>query len=193
MKLEAPDHFTHADKKLEALLNATALVIESPGHDAAHYWAECMREYDEAHSPAPELERPEVVAFLMKPDMYEPYVSLRRDSNCQGLIEPLMTVAQHERIMRKAPVAQAGRVPEGFTLAPTRMTLDKGTVESIAFHCGDGGGSYGDYQDGLLFIGDIRDDDGRMIHGLHLACAECEEEGYTTLVEFAAEPAQGGE
>lgn len=52
----APDHFTHADKKLEALLNATALVIESPGHDAAHYWAECMREYDEAHSPAPELE-----------------------------------------------------------------------------------------------------------------------------------------
>ena len=92
-----------------------------------------------------------------------------------------------------APVAQAGQVPEGFTLAPTRMTLDKGTVESIAFHCGDGGVSYGDYQDGLLFIGDIRDDDGRMIHGLHLACAECEEEGYTTLVEFAAEPAQGGE
>lgn len=65
-------------------------------------------------SPAPELEleRPEVVAFMMEPDMYEPYVSLRRDSSCQGVIEPLMTVAQHERILRKAPVAQAWQLHE---------------------------------------------------------------------------------
>ncbi|MDI3575725.1 hypothetical protein QK322_08335 [Pseudomonas aeruginosa] len=46
----APDYFAHADKKLEALLNATALILESPGHDAAHYWAKCLREYDEAHA-----------------------------------------------------------------------------------------------------------------------------------------------
>ncbi|WP_305826890.1 hypothetical protein [Pseudomonas aeruginosa] len=47
---QAPDYFAHADKKLEALLNATALILESPGHDAAHYWAKCLREYDEAHA-----------------------------------------------------------------------------------------------------------------------------------------------
>lgn len=71
-----------------------------------------------------------------------------------------------------------------YALAPVHMFLDKGIIEAIAFHCGDGGGSYGDYQDGLLFIGEITDDDGRQVHGLHIACAECEEEGYTTLVEF---------
>jgi len=92
-----------------------------------------------------------------------------------------------------APVAQAGQVPAGYALIPTRLLLDKELIESIAFHCGDGGGSYGDYQDGILFIGEITDDDGRQVHGLHLACAECEEEGYTTLIEFAAAPAQGGE
>ncbi|WP_236225340.1 hypothetical protein [Pseudomonas pseudonitroreducens] len=91
-----------------------------------------------------------------------------------------------------APAAQAGQVPEGYALIPTRLLLDKELIECIAFHCGDGGGPYGDYQDGILFIGEITDDDGRKVHGLHLACAECEEEGYTTLVEFAAAPAQGG-
>lgn len=92
-----------------------------------------------------------------------------------------------------ALVTQAGQVPEGYALIPTRLLLDKELIECIAFHCGDGGGSYGDYQNGILFIGEITDDDGRQVHGLHLACAECEEEGYTTLVEFAAAPAQVGE
>lgn len=51
-------------------------------------------------SLAPELERPEVVAFLMKPDTYEPYVGLRRDGTCD-CVEPLMTVAQHAGIIAK--------------------------------------------------------------------------------------------
>ncbi|HCF4768514.1 TPA: hypothetical protein NIF42_006691 [Pseudomonas aeruginosa] len=78
-----------------------------------------------------------------------------------------------------ADPAQAGQVPEGYALIPTRLLLDKGIIESIAYHCGDGGGSYGEYQDGILFVGEITDDEGRQVHGLHLACAECEEEGYT--------------
>lgn len=45
-----------------------------------------------------EAERPEVVAFLMKPDTYEPYVDLTRDWSCDHW-EALMTVAQHERIV----------------------------------------------------------------------------------------------
>lgn len=88
--------------------------------------------------------------------------------------------------------APATQILAGYALIPERMTLDKEVIESVAFHCGDGAeSSYGEYQDGILFIGTIEDDDGRAVHGLHIACAECEEEGYSTLVEFAA-PAQGG-
>lgn len=47
----------------------------------------------------PVMEEPLVVAFLMKPSFSEPYVDLRRDSHCLGATEPLMTVAQHRRIM----------------------------------------------------------------------------------------------
>ncbi|HBO1055298.1 TPA: hypothetical protein L4E52_006594 [Pseudomonas aeruginosa] len=46
---------------------------------------------------AGEEERPEVVAFLMKPDTYEPYVDLTRDWSCDHW-EALMTVTQYERI-----------------------------------------------------------------------------------------------
>ncbi|WP_425318522.1 hypothetical protein [Pseudomonas nitroreducens] len=103
----APDHFTHADKKLEALLNATALIFESPGHDAAHYWAECMREYDEAHSPAPELERPEVVAWQYRVtagpqtgwSLWHPGKGEEYERSYTVERRPLMTVAQHDRIV----------------------------------------------------------------------------------------------
>ncbi|HBN9573781.1 hypothetical protein [Pseudomonas aeruginosa] len=47
---------------------------------------------------AGEEERPEVVAFLMKPDTYEPYVDLTRDWSCDHW-EALMTVTQYERIV----------------------------------------------------------------------------------------------
>lgn len=71
-------------------------------------------------SPVPELERPEVVGYC-DPN----HIQRMRDDQITGFMvheekgvytcEPLMTVAQHERILRKAqfaPVAQAGRVPE---------------------------------------------------------------------------------
>jgi len=215
-------------------------------------------------SPAPELERPEVVGTLLIGEHYDgsKSVDATRSWHTEGLeigAHHLMTVAQHDRIVgalraesakrgvrlsemhedirviteerdaaqarvaeleqstqnlrqdRKRLTSQAvqhrdeiealrarlsdlgNQVPEGYALIPTRLLLDKELIECIAFHCSDGGGSYGDYQDGILFIGEITDDDGRQVHGLHLACAECEEDGYTTLVEFAAAPAQGGE
>ena len=49
----------------------------------------------------PAVEEAEVVAFLMRPDHYEPYVSLSRDSRCNGVVEPLMTVDQHQRIISR--------------------------------------------------------------------------------------------
>ncbi|MDG3939409.1 hypothetical protein L5C25_29250 [Pseudomonas aeruginosa] len=140
---QAPDYFAHADKKLEALLNATALILESPGHDAAHYWAKCLREYDEAHAQVaqarhvPELdplnlaphaeafneapaealkleqaeaEQPEIVATLFTPnekvhdDIGFKAFAVAGDCDKDGgeFYDPekLMTVAQHERIVK---------------------------------------------------------------------------------------------
>lgn len=74
-----------------------------------------------------------------------------------------------------------------FKLVPARMLLDKETIEAINFHCGDGAdGQFGEYSDGLLWIGVVTDDEGNEVYGLHLATAEYPEEGSTTLVEFAA-------
>lgn len=72
----------------------------------------------EQPSPAPELERPEVVAWLVTgvhPNHSAPHVAVDRNGqNARGLadhwaergcaveIMPLVTVAQHERILRKA-------------------------------------------------------------------------------------------
>ncbi len=119
----APDYFAHADKKLEALLNATALILESPGHDAAHYWAKCLREYDEAHAQVaqarhvPELDplnlAPHAEAFneapaeALKPEQAEaerPEVVARVVHSTPVVLDQcaplnandeLMTVAQH--------------------------------------------------------------------------------------------------
>ncbi|MBH3791169.1 hypothetical protein I5L97_27835 [Pseudomonas aeruginosa] len=93
------------DRKLCLIRNAAraALAQPSPASDldpfnlAPH--AEAFNEApDEALKPEQaEAERPEVVAFLMKPDTYEPYVDLTRDWSCDHW-EALMTVIQYERI-----------------------------------------------------------------------------------------------
>ena len=78
---------------------------------------------------------------------------------------------------------------KGFKLVPASMLLDKDTIEAINFHCGDGDGDdsqFGEYSDGLLWIGAVTDDDGKEVYGLHLATAEYPEEGSATLVEFEA-------
>jgi len=75
-------------------------------------------------------------------------------------------------------------------LIPAKLHLDKSVIGAINFHCGDsedGESQFGSYADGLLWVGAIRDDDGKEVYGLHIATAEYPEEGSTTLVEF--EPA----
>ncbi len=47
----------------------------------------------------------EIAAFLVEPDLYEPYVSLSRDSRCNGSVEALMTVSQHNRIVAQLAAA----------------------------------------------------------------------------------------
>ncbi|HBP5289079.1 hypothetical protein ACEPUQ_28720 [Pseudomonas aeruginosa] len=75
-------------------------------------------------SESTEIEVPDVVAFLMKPDTYEPYVGLRRDGKCD-CVEPLMTVAQHERILRKALSVKNVRLPEGWLIELGFDVLDR--------------------------------------------------------------------
>lgn len=78
---------------------------------------------------------------------------------------------------------------------PKSMLLEANSLEALVFV---GGGVTGDdgaptYLDCALWVGDLLDDDGKAIHGLHAYCTECEEEGSTTLAEFAAALAASAE
>ena len=86
------------------------------------------------------------------------------------------------------PQPSAGVVmPEGYALVPQRMHLSEEAIESITVHCGDGqdDDGYGPYQGGVLWIGEIEEEDGTKTYGLHIATADYPEHGSTTLVEFA--------
>lgn len=84
---------------------------------------------------------------------------------------------------------QRAVIPEGFALVPKEMLLSKEVIGVINFHCGDTaeeeGGQFGRYTDGRLWVGNVTDDDGNQVHGLHIMTDEYPEEGSTTLVEFA--------
>ena len=83
---------------------------------------------------------------------------------------------------------QQAAIPEGFALVPKEMLLSKEVIGVINFHCGDTaeeeGGQFGQYTDGRLWVGNVTDDDGNQVHGLHIMTDEYPEEGSTTLVEF---------
>lgn len=81
--------------------------------------------------------------------------------------------------------ARASVIPEGFVLVPQQIFLDASDIESICSQCGDGGHNYGDFSDGLLWVGDIQKDDGSIVHGLHISSADYPEEGGITVCEFA--------
>lgn len=86
---------------------------------------------------------------------------------------------------------RASAIPEGYVLVPKEMHLSAEAMEGICFHCGDGGFAFGEFTDGLLFVGAIDDSDGQKIHGLHIATADYPEEGCATICEFLPSPIQG--
>lgn len=67
------------------------------------------------------------------------------------------------------------------------MHLSADAMESLCFHCGDGGFAFGDFTDGILWVGDIENDDGTKTYGLNIATAEYPEEGSANVSEFAAQ------
>lgn len=83
---------------------------------------------------------------------------------------------------------RASAIPEGYVLVPQQIFLDPSDIESICSQCGDGHESgYGDFTDGLLWVGNIQRDDGSIVHGLHISSADYTEEGGVTVCEFAAQ------
>ncbi|WP_447593619.1 hypothetical protein [Aquipseudomonas campi] len=102
------------------------------------------------------------------------------------------TPTEHFKLLA-AEVAQAGApdsvaVPEGYALVPARMELLPEDIATILFHCGgdeDATEVDEQFQGGVLWVGETRDDDGGTTYGLNIACIECLEEGSTPVVEFA--------
>lgn len=88
-----------------------------------------------------------------------------------------------EAIKRLSECAR-GVIPHGYALVPERLPLGAGAIEALAFVCG-GPGDEQPFLDGVMWVGELVDDDGKPIHGLHAYCVECEEEGGTALAEFA--------
>lgn len=87
---------------------------------------------------------------------------------------------------------RASAIPEGYTLVPQQIFLDPSDIESICSQCGDGHESgYGDFTDGLLWVGNIQRDDSSIVHGLHISSADYSEEGGVTICEFAAQLRKG--
>ncbi|MEX3310582.1 hypothetical protein AB4R43_09260 [Citrobacter freundii] len=86
----------------------------------------------------------------------------------------------------------AAATPEGYVLVPQQIFLEPSDIESICSQCGDGHESgYGDFTDGLLWVGNIQRDDGTIVHGLHISSADYTEEGGVTVCEFAAQLRKG--
>ncbi|EDJ8869182.1 hypothetical protein KVU04_003280 [Salmonella enterica subsp. enterica serovar Typhimurium] len=84
-------------------------------------------------------------------------------------------------------------IPDGYVLVPQQIFLEPSDIELICSQCGDGHESgYGDFTDGLLWVGNIQRDDGSIVHGLHISSADYTEEGGVTVCEFAAQPRKGG-
>lgn len=87
---------------------------------------------------------------------------------------------------------RASAIPEGYALVPQQIFLEPSDIESICSQCGDGHESgYGDFTDGLLWVGSIQRDDGSIVHGMHISSADYSEEGGVTVCEFAAQLRKG--
>ncbi|MCE9872427.1 hypothetical protein LZ667_13655 [Hafnia alvei] len=107
------------------------------------------------------------------------------DAVCKKLLRDESAPAQ--------PVSEPYKLPDGWVMVPQQIFLDASDIESICSQCGDGHKSgYGDFTDGLLWVGDIQCDNGTIMHGLHISSSDYQEEGGLTLAEFKA-PVQESE
>ncbi|HCR2972347.1 hypothetical protein [Klebsiella aerogenes] len=79
---------------------------------------------------------------------------------------------------------KASAIPEGFKLVPEQMHLSDEDIQAICMQCGNGDKKgYGDYEDGILWVGELSND-GEVKYGLNIANANYPEEGSITVFEF---------
>lgn len=78
---------------------------------------------------------------------------------------------------------RASAIPEGWKLVPEQMHIDASDIESICDRCGNGDELYGDFTDGILWVGELSNN-GAMKYGLNVASADYPDEGSITIHEF---------
>lgn len=106
--------------------------------------------------------------------------------NCQVALDPAVSSDARALIERgrNAP-GDAEEVADGFALVPTKMYVDADAWESASFAFGGPATGEGEaYRDCTLWVGEVEQDDGSKLHGLHVSCDECPEEGCITLAQF---------
>jgi len=159
-------------EELEA--RCAALAAENAGLKAAH----------------PQPFGPEMMKAL---DAYEKH---QDDVPETGMLDAFFILRDSIRVNTPATDAflaevRASAIPEGYVLVPQEMHLSSEAMKGICFHCGDGGFAFGEFTDGLLFVGAIDDSDGQKIHRLHIATADHQEEGCATVCAFLPMPTEG--
>jgi len=80
-------------------------------------------------------------------------------------------------------------IPEGWKLVPEQMHVDEAGIEAICDRCGNGDEQYGDFTDGLFWVGELSND-GVIKYGLNVASADYPDEGSSTIFEFV-DPSTG--
>lgn len=75
---------------------------------------------------------------------------------------------------------RAAAIPQGFMLVPEQMHIDAKDIESICDRCGNGDQLYGEFTDGILWVGELSND-GVIKYGLNVASADYPDEGSITI------------
>ena len=93
---------------------------------------------------------------------------------------------------------RASAIPDGWKLVPEQMYLEADDIELICSQCGNGDKKYGEFNDGIFWVGELSDSAGVIKYGLNVADANYPEEGSITVFEFdapqfAAQLRQGAE
>lgn len=131
----------------------------------------------------------EVKIYTIVSDQLSPPIT--GESFCTDMVRH-SDYAELEAKYAALSAVRARAIPEGYALVPQQIFLEPSDIESICSQCGDGHESgYGDFTDGLLWVGNIQHDDGGIVHGLHISSADYTEEGGVTVCEFAAQPRKG--
>ncbi|EDL8906805.1 hypothetical protein CTB33_14605 [Salmonella enterica subsp. enterica serovar Kentucky] len=131
----------------------------------------------------------EVKIYTIVSDQLSPPIT--GESFCTDMVRH-SDYAELEAKYAALAAVRASAIPDGYVLVPQQIFLEPSDIELICSQCGDGHESgYGDFTDGLLWVGNIKRDDGSIVHGLHISSADYTEEGGVTVCEFAAQLRKG--